>query len=115
MTEWTSEVLKLRQWVHVAHHIPGRIRLKFNSTLITQMARFKAEKAMEQATQFPPLKRYQLNTSSNSLILEYDHGVIQPDLLDQLFSPCEQQASNACTTLITTLTPIYQAGVNHNE
>ncbi|WP_028108635.1 HMA2 domain-containing protein [Ferrimonas futtsuensis] len=108
MPNTAKEIVKLRQWVHVAHHIPGRIRLKFNSALVTQMARFKTEQILEQADRLPPLKRFQLNTGSNSLILEYDHGTIHPGLLDRLFGECQMGAEQACQELIDLLAPHYQ-------
>ncbi|QIZ76227.1 HMA2 domain-containing protein [Ferrimonas lipolytica] len=110
MPELTNEILSLRQWVHIGHHIPGRIRLKFNSAIVAKLARYKTTQTMEHAIQFAPLKRYQLNSETNSLLLEYDAAVIEPQLLDRLFHDDDQQARAACTSLINTLTPIYQAG-----
>ncbi|WP_298444960.1 hypothetical protein [uncultured Ferrimonas sp.] len=110
MSDLATEILALRQWVHIGHHIPGRIRLKFNSAIVAKLARYKTEHTLEQAIQFAPLKRYQLNSDTNSLLLEYDPSVIKPALLDQLFDTDQAQALQACASLIATLSPIYHAG-----
>ncbi|WP_028115387.1 hypothetical protein [Ferrimonas senticii] len=113
MSQLSDEILALRQWVHVAHHIPGRIRLRFNSALVARLANQQTEQAMQHALQFEPLTRYQINSDTSSVLLEYQPAIVPPALLDQAFSLDHQQAHSACTQLIELLTPYYQAGGHH--
>ncbi len=90
----------LRPRVQVAHHIPGRIRLKFNSTALGYLARLKLGQIDALIAERPELHSYKLNSATGSLLLEYNAHAIAPELIDGLFHIDDTLAQNACRQLI---------------
>ncbi|MFI3246111.1 MAG: hypothetical protein R3Y10_06430 [Ferrimonas sp.] len=109
-----SDIFSLRQWVSVAHHIPGRIRLKFNSVLLARFAHTQTEQALQQAMNYPSLIHYQLNPESGSLVLQYDATMLPPSLLDDLFTGQPELAQQAYQRLLGLLPPDDLTGANHH-
>lgn len=91
--------LKLRSWVKVAHHIPGRVRLKYKLGIIAHLAHFNAHDIERFLDDIPALRHYKLNSNTGSILIEYDTGVIQPALIEELFSPDDAIAERACYDL----------------
>lgn len=78
--------LKLKSWVKISHHIPGRIRLKYKLSIIAHLARFNVkdiEKSLDEITAF---KNYKVNPSTGSILIEYDSELVSPLLISDLFS-----------------------------
>ncbi|WP_299020390.1 HMA2 domain-containing protein [uncultured Photobacterium sp.] len=99
-------LLELRQYLTVVHHIPGRIRLKFNISIMQQLASFDMSTAKSAISNFPALKNYRLNLATSSVVIEYDHGLINPNLIDTLFAedePAFQAAVSELHNLAVTL------------
>lgn len=99
MKDKVKTVLKLRSWVQVAHHIPGRIRLKYKLGIIAHLARFNSDDIAKALDDIPAFRNYKLNRSTGSILIEYDPQVVQPALLEQLFSPEDSIAEQACYKL----------------
>lgn len=99
MNEKVKTVLKLRSWVNIAHHIPGRIRLKYKLGIIAHLARFNAKDIEKTLNDIPAFKHYKLNGSTGSVLIEYDPVVVNPSLLDELFSTDDNVAEQACYKL----------------
>ncbi len=110
-----SDIFSLRQWVSVAHHIPGRIRLKFNSVLLARFAQTQTEQALQQAMRSSPLIQYQLNPERGSLVLQYDATMLPPSLLDDLFASQLEPAQQAYQRLLRLLPPDDLTGANHHD
>ncbi|MEI6896918.1 MAG: hypothetical protein V5786_05425 [Psychromonas sp.] len=103
MNENIETVLKLRRWVSIAHHIPGRIRLKYKLGILAHFIKF-SRKEMEQTVQkIPALKHYKLNTVTGSLVIEYDVDQIKPQQIEALFSESEHEAKQAYYALSNSL------------
>jgi hypothetical protein len=100
-------LLALRPYVCIAHHLPGRIRLRLRpGAAIDQAVRRHAEAGEEALRQLPGVRSIRLNALAGSLLLEYDperlpfalvdafvhaNGSAQAgDLLDRLLS-CHPQ------------------------
>lgn len=105
-----NSLIQLRKQVCIAHHIPGRIRLRFNSGVIGQLTSFPLGEIKTLVDQFPALTHYKLNLATRSLLLEYNHNHISPQLLDAVFHTNDQTADQACVELIETLTRIHYHG-----
>ena len=81
---------QLRQYLEVAHHVPGRLRLKFSPAIVTAPGA-KSLTAWAQGQRndnggYPPgLRNMRLNLGSRSLIIEYDRETIAPEMLAELF------------------------------
>ncbi|WP_434777857.1 HMA2 domain-containing protein [Neisseria sp. Ec49-e6-T10] len=102
IAHWSHQ---LQNTLHLAHHIPGRIRLKFNQKLMAFLSKGKLSQIDQYCSESGPLYGYQLNQTTGSLLIEYDSQVIPPDLLEQLFNSNTQQAQVALTSLLSLVEP----------
>ncbi|OAN18772.1 hypothetical protein A3K86_02685 [Photobacterium jeanii] len=60
--------------------------------------------SVEQALQgIPALKQYKINNATSSILIEYDPSVVQPHLIEGLFSESEQEAEQACYAIAACL------------
>ena len=91
--------LKLRRMVTIAHHIPGRIRLKYKLGILAHLARFNAQEIEDGLASVPAFKSYRLNHATNSILIEYDASVVPPVVINALFSEVDAEAENACVAL----------------
>ena len=110
MTLSMNELATLRQSVTITHHIPGRIRLKFKSILVTQFAQLQIKRWHDAIAAFPAIHNFDLHSSSASLIIEYDPKLATPTLINQLFGDDASQAEAAYQQLFDTLSPLVQTG-----
>jgi hypothetical protein len=94
-----AKVLKLRTWVQIVHHIPGRIRLKYRLGIIAHFARFNARDIERVLDDIPAFRNYKLNRSTASILIEYDPDLVNPSLLEALFSLDDAIAERACYDL----------------
>jgi hypothetical protein len=103
MKKYVDKLIKLRGWVIVKHHIPGRIRLKYKVSIITQFGMFNTEKIDEILRDFPGIKKYKLSVATCSLLVEYDSNLIAPCLIDSVFSGSALEAEQACYKIVNVL------------
>ncbi|WP_261824885.1 HMA2 domain-containing protein [Vibrio neonatus] len=96
MNQYVSRVLKLRKWVKISHHIPGRVRLKYKLGIIAQLSTFKSQDIEKALQSVPAFKNYQLNPKTGSILIEYDPIAIEPDWIESLFSDNESDVEAAC-------------------
>ncbi|WCE30846.1 HMA2 domain-containing protein [Vibrio sp. SCSIO 43137] len=99
MKDDVKTVLKLRSWVRIAHHIPGRIRLKYKLGIIAHLARFNSDDIARALDDIPAFRNYKLNSSTGSVLIEYDPGTVSPALIEELFSQEDSVAEQACYKL----------------
>ncbi len=103
MKNHVEQALKLRKWVSIGHHIPGRIRLKYKLGIVTQLARYKSNDIEKAIALLPAIKSYKLNKVTGTILMEYDKTLIDPALIAALFSESEMDAERAYYTLAETL------------
>lgn len=72
----------LRRYLEIKHHIPGRMRIKFDQAIR------KDSQAMALANQqtgpLPGVTKVRTNLLARSVVIEYDPQRISPDLLEEL-------------------------------
>lgn len=79
--------------LRIAHHIPGRIRLKLEATLseAQQNAIGEAQRLLKSLDQTPGIRSASLNLLARSCTVEYDAKAIPPtawrDLIESAASP----------------------------
>ena len=100
-----GDLLTLRRFVEVAHHIPGRLRLRFSNKLIASLSQGKLKQLDADCHPEGYLRRYQINSDSGSIVLEYDAAAIRPQILNQLFGHDGEQAQQALEQLAAILDP----------
>ena len=103
MKQHVDMALKLRTWVVIGHHIPGRVRLKYKMGIVAHLAKYKLQDIEHALAAIPAFKNYKLNSVTGSILIEYDPVVIQPQLIDRLFAGSDQQAEQACYAIAESL------------
>ncbi|MBO0215327.1 cation transporter [Vibrio sp. Vb2880] len=96
MKSYVDQALKLRKWVSIGHHIPGRVRLKYKLGIVAHLAKFRAGDIEQAIASIPAFKHYQLNNVTGSILIEYDAATINPQSIEALFSESDQVAEQAC-------------------
>ncbi len=96
MKQYVDQALKLRKWVSIGHHIPGRVRLKYKLGIVAHLARFHNDDIEKAISSIPAFKHYKVNGATGSIVIEYDPNSVSPSLIDALFSDSEQAAEQAC-------------------
>lgn len=92
----THILLELRNYLSLAHHVPGRMRIKFSPAIVTspviqRAAAWWQEQSRNNGTNPKGLVNYRLNIGSRSLVIEYDRKIIDHKVLDEIFSTQDQQ------------------------
>ncbi|MGU9865806.1 HMA2 domain-containing protein [Kluyvera ascorbata] len=103
--ESLGDLLTLRRFVEVAHHIPGRLRLRFSSKLVASLSQGKLRQLDAYCSPEGYLRRYQINSETGSIVLEYDAAAIRPQILNQLFGQDGEEAQQALVQLAAILSP----------
>lgn len=96
MQQYVEQALKLRKWVSIGHHIPGRLRLKYKLGIVAHLARFRNDDIEKAIASIPAFKHYKLNHATGSIVIEYDPNALDPALVDALFSESPHIAEQAC-------------------
>lgn len=93
-------LISLREYLSVAHHVPGRIRLKLNPA-IRQALGLRDSSAIERAVQaVPGIRQVRLNTLAGSVVVEYASDIIQPVWWQTLLASDEQQARTLLASVL---------------
>ena len=103
--ESLGDLLTLRRFVEVAHHIPGRLRLRFSNKLVASLSQGKLKQLDAYCSPEGYLRRYQINSETGSIVLEYDAAAIRPQILNQLFGQDGEEAQQALVQLAAILSP----------
>ncbi len=96
MDKTIEKALKLRQWVSIQHHIPGRIRLKYKLGVVAQLAGFNHKDIERALDEIPALRSYKVNAVTNSILIEYNAEAIAPSTLENVFADELEKARCAC-------------------
>ncbi|WKY60505.1 cation transporter [Vibrio sp. SNU_ST1] len=99
MKQHIDKALKLRKWVSIGHHIPGRVRLKYKLGIVAHLASFRNSEIEQAISSVPAFKNYKINVATGSIVIEYDANNIQSSTIDALFSDSEVEAEQACYSL----------------
>ncbi len=91
-----SELMKLRHLARIAHHLPGRLRLKFSASALSELDVTASKQWLDN---FPGITSYRLNPAALSLLIEYDTNLVQASCLDRLFSENQALADKAINEL----------------
>jgi hypothetical protein len=86
-----NTLLQLREYLSVAHHIPGRIRIKLKPKILTDPSALKLASSLDfsswdNGNRPPAIINTRLNLKVGSLIIDYDSSMVSPRLLGELFS-----------------------------
>ena len=84
-------LLTLRSYLSVAHHIPGRIRVKLNPGLLSDPKALALAGSVDlgswgNGSGASAILKTRLNLKAGSLIVDYDPHLVKPELIGELFS-----------------------------
>lgn len=78
-----GDLITLRDGLSVAHHVPGRIRIRFSLKLMGDPRAHRLLGSSDGGRAVPGFRGMRLNTAARSVIIEYDPAVIEPGKLDE--------------------------------
>ena len=86
----TTTLIKLRSYLKIAHHIPGRIRIKINPAVLVQPDALRLASQVDlgqlgQGNGHPAIINTRVNKNAGSLVLEYDPQIIAPAVFEEIF------------------------------
>ena len=79
-------LIPLLEEAEIVHHIPGRIRLKFNHSIVTKLPKLNGiEKEIQKiANQIEAIKNIRLNLFAGSVVVQYDTDILPHDFWQQV-------------------------------
>ncbi|NKF49064.1 cation transporter [Shewanella sp. WXL01] len=95
MEKYLEKVMKMRRWVVIGHHIPGRVRLKYKLGIVAQLMQFNLQNVDDVIAQIPAFRSYKLNKATGCIVIEYDANTLPLELVDDLFGESDQAAERA--------------------
>ena len=79
-------LIPLLEEAEIAHHIPGRIRLRFNHSIVTKLPKLNGiEKEIQKlANQIEAIKNIRLNLFAGSVVVQYNTEILSPDFWQEV-------------------------------
>ena len=79
-------LMPLLEEAEIAHHIPGRIRLRFNHSIVTKLPKVNGiEKEIQKiANQIEAIKDIRLNLFAGSVVVQYDTDILSHDFWQEV-------------------------------
>ncbi len=79
-------LIPLLEEAEIAHHIPGRIRLRFNHSILAKLPKLNGiEKEIQKITdQIEAIKDIRLNLHAGSVVVQYDTDLLPPEFWEEL-------------------------------
>ena len=79
-------LMPLLEEAEIAHHIPGRIRLRFNHSIVSKLPEVNGiEKEIQKiANEIEAIKNIRLNLFAGSVVVQYDTDILSPDFWQEV-------------------------------
>jgi hypothetical protein len=74
-----TPLLALRRHLHIAHHVPGRVRMKISLSALQEVSRADAEKVLRMFESADGIQNVRVNAAARSVVIAYDRELIAPD------------------------------------
>jgi len=94
-----TELLPLRQYVRIVHHIPGRLRVRLTNGGIAAARKFDLTRFRHLLEKVPAVRDLQVSAASLSVVIHYDKSAIAPALWEDLIEGTAPDAQSAIRTL----------------
>jgi hypothetical protein len=85
------ELVALRDCLTVAHHVPGRIRIRFSLKLLARPEAHKLLAASGNGRSVPGFRGMRVNAAARSAVVEYDPAIILPHKLEEALTTCDEE------------------------
>ncbi len=76
--------LHLRRYVTIAHHVPGRIRLKLGLEAVSRLPKVDPAPFTQLFDRIRGIKLTRINKAALSVVVEYDSHIIAPSVWPRL-------------------------------
>jgi len=83
-----NALFRIADYARIAHHIPGRIRIKMALAAKKALADLDLDNI---TTDLPGIRYHRLNSKNGSVVIEYDPTIIDPKLWERLITLPEPQ------------------------
>ncbi len=100
-----SLLMDCRDYLSVAHHIPGRLRLRFSLAVLADPRAMDLLASARAACLPPALRGVRVNAPARSVVIEYDPAVIAPDLLEEALTTQDKGRFRILAEQLKTLAP----------
>lgn len=108
-----DEFLELRRHLKVAHHIPGRIRLKAGLSILDSYQKVDAGLIDRILGAIQGIKTTEFNLMARSVVIAYVPSTLKPEWWDCLIAGSEEEAVALLSDLLNTnLAPAVEAARN---
>nr|MBS0020420.1 cation transporter [Gammaproteobacteria bacterium] len=97
----SRELLQLRPYFSIKHHVNGRIRIVFSAGLLEKVPRAETGQLRELMNGIQGVREVRLNLPARSVVVHYDPTRIPPRVLADLIEGDERAAVQALQTLTT--------------
>ncbi len=79
-------LMPLLEEAEIVHHIPGRIRLRFNHSIVSKLPKVNGiEKEIQKlANEIEAIKNIRLNLFAGSVVVQYDTDLLSPDFWQEV-------------------------------
>ena len=92
--------LSLRRHLRIAHHIPGRIRLRVAPSIVKDLGAVDGKIVDDVLGAIQGIRDFRANPSAGSIVVEYVPAVIQPAWWDTLIHGDEAAATGLLRRLL---------------
>ncbi|MGF1614629.1 MAG: hypothetical protein ACFCVA_12170 [Gammaproteobacteria bacterium] len=100
-----SELLQLRAYLSIKHHVAGRIRVVFSTALLDSIPRTEAGRLQDLLSGMRGVREVRLNLPARSVVVSYDPAQIPAQLLVDLIEGDDRVATKALKTLTARVAP----------
>lgn len=81
-----SPFLNLRRFLGIAHHVPGRVRVKLDIAALAHLPNVDTGPFVALARRIPGVKAIRVNAAALSAVIEYDTRLIAAPVWERLLA-----------------------------
>lgn len=85
-------LLRARPHLRIAHHVPGRLRIRFAPAVLKTAPEIADNQALDTLESMPGVKKVQLRLMAASLLIEYDPKAMPSETWETILSGPEREA-----------------------
>ncbi len=93
--------LHLRRYVSIAHHVPGRIRLKLDFAALAQLPKADPKPFVELVGRIRGVTTTRVNAAALSVVVEYDPHLIPAPLWPRLLVADAEEVAQVLATHVS--------------
>jgi hypothetical protein len=107
--------MALRPYLSIVHHVPGRIRLRFDLAAVSALGGARLSAFAEEAQVSGAIRSFRVNSVARSLTIEYEPASLAPTLWTRFLTGDEEEAAGIAARLAPHLAGGSQATGAHSR